>query len=107
MNEFFQPQFVACLSSLLADTNQDTVARQAAGIQLKNCLVAKTSAVKQVYQERWFALEEQIRNNVKSQVCFFSDLFFITCLIIIIFISFSFFFFLMVSKVYYWIYYIF
>jgi len=62
------PQFVACLSSLLADANESTVARQAAGIQLKNCLVAKTSAVKQVYQERWFALEEQIRNNVKSQV---------------------------------------
>lgn len=66
---FLQPQFVACLSTLLADANEDTVARQAAGIQLKNCLVAKTSAVKQVYQERWFALEEQTRNSVKAQVC--------------------------------------
>lgn len=62
------PQFVACLSSLLADTNETSDVRQAAGIQLKNCLVAKTVPLKQGYHERWFALDEQIRNNVKAKV---------------------------------------
>ena len=35
------PQFLAQLSVLVADTNESPVVRQAAGIQLKNCLVAK------------------------------------------------------------------
>jgi importin subunit beta-1 len=62
------PQFLAQLSVLQADTNESPVVRQAAGIQLKNCLVAKDSSVKQAYHDRWFALEEGIRNNVKQNV---------------------------------------
>jgi len=62
------PQFLAQLSVLLADTNESPVVRQASGIQLKNCLVAKDSSVKQAYHDRWFALEEGIRNNVKGNV---------------------------------------
>jgi len=62
------PQFLAALSILLADSNEAPLVRQAAGIQLKNCLVAKDSSVKQAYHERWFALEEGIRNSVKTNV---------------------------------------
>lgn len=62
------PHFVAALSGLLAEINESSVVRQAAGIQLKNCLVAKTSSVKQVYHQRWFKLEENIRKAVKAQV---------------------------------------
>lgn len=62
------PQFVAALSSLLSNIEESSVVRQAAGIQLKNCLVAKNSSVKQVYHERWFALDESIRTTIKSQV---------------------------------------
>ncbi|XP_066915585.1 importin subunit beta-1-like [Clytia hemisphaerica] len=62
------PQFVDCLSSLLSNASEPSEVRQAAGIQLKNCLVAKSASLKQGYHERWFNLEEQIRNKVKAQV---------------------------------------
>ena len=66
----FQPGFLAALSVLLADVNDSPIVRQAAGIQLKNCLVAKDSSVKQAYHERWFALDENIRNSVKTNVSY-------------------------------------
>ncbi|XP_057303593.1 importin subunit beta-1-like [Hydractinia symbiolongicarpus] len=62
------PQFLSALSSLLANTSESPVVRQAAGIQLKNCLVAKDHNVKQVYHQRWYALDENVRNAVKTQV---------------------------------------
>lgn len=55
------------------DVNETQIVRQAAGIQLKNCLVAKTHAVKEAYQERWFALDESIRTSVKAQVRIFTS----------------------------------
>jgi len=62
------PEFLAALSVLLANVDEIPLVRQAAGIQLKNCLVVKDSSVKQAYHERWFALDETVRNSVKANV---------------------------------------
>lgn len=59
---------MVALSDLLADVNQSPIIRQAAGIQLKNCLVAKDASVKQAYNERWYALSDDIKSNVKTKV---------------------------------------
>ena len=65
---FIQPQFLLALSQLLAKTDEQQIVRQAAGIQLKNCLVAKDASVKQQYNERWYALDENVRSDVKEKV---------------------------------------
>ncbi|XP_047138096.1 importin subunit beta-1 isoform X1 [Hydra vulgaris] len=62
------PHFLVALSELVANVNENPIIRQAAGIQLKNCLVAKDTSLRQVYQQRWFALEENIRLTVKNKV---------------------------------------
>jgi len=62
------PAFLSALSVILADINETPLVRQAAGIQLKNCLVAKDASVKQAYNNRWYALEASIKVNVKAHV---------------------------------------
>jgi len=62
------PVFVDILSQLLVDASQSAIVRQAAGIQLKNCLVAKDAGLKANYHERWFAIPEEGRNVIKNRV---------------------------------------
>lgn len=44
------------------------VARSAAGLQLKNTLTAKDNDVRTQYQQRWLAVDPEIRNHVKRNV---------------------------------------
>lgn len=62
------PQFLEALSDILSDASHSHIVRQAAGIQLKNCLVAKDTSVKQAYNERWYALENKTKDMVKLKV---------------------------------------
>ncbi|KAK0425425.1 hypothetical protein QR680_009193 [Steinernema hermaphroditum] len=61
------PEFVKQLSLCLRSNGVDFI-RQAAGLQLKNALVAKEDVTKQQYTARWLQLPEDIRNFVKGNV---------------------------------------
>ncbi|KAI6182665.1 Importin-beta protein [Aphelenchoides bicaudatus] len=60
------PEFVKQLSTILANTQNVAFARQAAGLQLKNTLASNDDDRRLVYQQRWLALPEDIRNYVKQ-----------------------------------------
>uniref|UniRef100_A0A1I7ZA47 Importin N-terminal domain-containing protein n=1 Tax=Steinernema glaseri TaxID=37863 RepID=A0A1I7ZA47_9BILA len=61
------PEFVRQLSLCLRANAVDFI-RQAAGLQLKNALVAKEDATKQQYTARWLQLAEEVRQYVKENV---------------------------------------
>ena len=65
---FRQPQFLVALVSVLADGSKSQVARMAAGLQLKNQLTSKDPAVRQQYQLRWMALDDNVKTHVKKLV---------------------------------------
>lgn len=44
------------------------MARQAAGLQLKNCLTIRDESLKEEYQRRWSNLPEKIRNTVRNRL---------------------------------------
>ena len=52
----------------LADGGKSQVARMAAGLQLKNQLTSKDPAVRLQYQQRWIALDDNVKNHVKAMV---------------------------------------
>lgn len=52
------------MSTVLAEPKNSPVARQAAGLQLKNCLSVREANLKVEYQRRWFSLPLQTRNTV-------------------------------------------
>lgn len=62
------PQFMFALSQLLVDVSEQPIVRQAAGIQLKNGLVSKDATMKQAYSNRWFGIDETVRNQIKGMV---------------------------------------
>ncbi|VDM39749.1 unnamed protein product [Toxocara canis] len=62
------PEFIKQLSSVLANNQCSNFVRQAAGLQLKNVLVAKEEATKNEYLRRWLALSEDVRQFVKQNV---------------------------------------
>lgn len=64
------PEFFKALSDVLVDINNSTVARMAAGLQLKNQLTSKDLQVKIQYQQRWLSFPEEIRDYVKKNVSF-------------------------------------
>ena len=64
----FQPQFLVALAVELATTTRSQVCRMAAALQLKNQLTSKDDNVKLAYQQRWLALEEGVRQEVKAKV---------------------------------------
>ncbi|VDN00908.1 unnamed protein product [Thelazia callipaeda] len=66
--KIFQPEFVRQLSTVLATPSYSNFARQAAGLQLKNVLVAKEDVTKAGYLARWRALPMDVRNFVKENV---------------------------------------
>jgi len=61
-------EFLVGLSEVLADTNNSKLARQAAGIQVKNCVTSNDENVKHNYQQRWRSIDEASRTRVKTYV---------------------------------------
>uniref|UniRef100_H2ZAY2 Importin N-terminal domain-containing protein n=1 Tax=Ciona savignyi TaxID=51511 RepID=H2ZAY2_CIOSA len=61
-------QFLAELCAVLADTTHPHVVRMAAGLQIKNYLTSKDSAVKQQHQQRWLSLDAIARNTIRDLV---------------------------------------
>ncbi|XP_045131231.1 importin subunit beta-1-like isoform X2 [Portunus trituberculatus] len=62
------PEYVKVLSDVLHHGRNSTVARMAAGIQLKNTLASNDPKVKVQYQQRWLALPPDVRDYVKTNV---------------------------------------
>uniref|UniRef100_A0A914D9W3 Importin N-terminal domain-containing protein n=1 Tax=Acrobeloides nanus TaxID=290746 RepID=A0A914D9W3_9BILA len=62
------PEFLKQLSVVLASTETVHYVRQAAGLQLKNVLVAKEEETKSIFKERWIALPADVRQVVKENV---------------------------------------
>ncbi|ERL93500.1 hypothetical protein D910_10789 [Dendroctonus ponderosae] len=60
--------FIKTLSDILRHGSNSPVARMAAGLQLKNQLTAKDETTKQLYQQRWLAFPEDIRDYIKKNV---------------------------------------
>lgn len=52
----------------MVNPNNGVVARSAAAIQLKNSLTAKDSDLREQVQNRWLAVDPEIRNHVKRNV---------------------------------------
>lgn len=63
-----QPEYVKVLSEVLHHGGNSTVARMAAGIQLKNTLASNDAKVKLQYQQRWLAFPQDVRDYVKTNV---------------------------------------
>uniref|UniRef100_A0A915ELT2 Importin N-terminal domain-containing protein n=1 Tax=Ditylenchus dipsaci TaxID=166011 RepID=A0A915ELT2_9BILA len=62
------PEFVRELVTVLSNTEAVAYVRQAAGLQLKNTLVAKEAELIDVCKKRWLSLPADIRAYVKSCV---------------------------------------
>ncbi|XP_015748032.1 PREDICTED: importin subunit beta-1-like [Acropora digitifera] len=62
------PQFIVALVNELADGGKSQVARMAAGLQLKNALTSKDPIIRKQHQQRWLALDEQVKLHVKQMV---------------------------------------
>uniref|UniRef100_A0A5S6Q6N0 Importin N-terminal domain-containing protein n=1 Tax=Trichuris muris TaxID=70415 RepID=A0A5S6Q6N0_TRIMR len=60
--------FTRCLSDILANVGEDRYIRQAAGLQLKNVLVAKDAQLKQQCIERWLSIPENVRRDIQTNV---------------------------------------
>ena len=69
-NFFFimQPEYVKVLSDVLHHGSNSSVARMAAGIQLKNTLASNDAKVKTEYQRRWLAFPQETRAYIKNNV---------------------------------------
>ncbi|CAF4090911.1 unnamed protein product [Rotaria magnacalcarata] len=57
------------LSDILITATNNPTARAQAALQLKNALYSREEAVKQVYQDRWLSIQENIRDHIKTN-CF-------------------------------------
>lgn len=62
------PEYVKVLSDVLHHGSNSTVARMAAGIQLKNTLASNDPKVKVEYQHRWLAFPADTRTYIKNNV---------------------------------------
>uniref|UniRef100_A0A336LK41 CSON007162 protein n=1 Tax=Culicoides sonorensis TaxID=179676 RepID=A0A336LK41_CULSO len=62
------PEFLKALSDVLETSANSSVARMAAGLQLKNQLTSKDTLTKQQYQQRWLSFPEDIREYIKKNV---------------------------------------
>lgn len=56
------------MSIVIADPKNSSVARQAAGLQLKNCLTVRDVSLKKEYQQRWSNLQEETRKTVRERL---------------------------------------
>ncbi|KAH8279580.1 hypothetical protein KR018_003313 [Drosophila ironensis] len=62
------PEFLKALSEILVNTSNSTVARTAAGLQLKNHLTSKDAKISQQYQERWHQFPNETRELIKNNI---------------------------------------
>ncbi|XP_053666618.1 importin subunit beta [Anopheles marshallii] len=62
------PDFLRALSDVLVYPGNSTVARMAAGLQLKNHLTSKDQANKQQYQERWRSFPEDVKEYIRKNI---------------------------------------
>jgi len=62
------PEYVKVLSEVLVHVTNSSVARTAAGIQLKNTLASNDPTIKVQYQERWLKFPPQTRAYIKNNV---------------------------------------
>ena len=63
-----QPELLKTLSDILAHGGNSAVARRQAGLQLKNRLTSSDEAVRTSYQQRWMALQFDVRHAVKNNI---------------------------------------
>lgn len=56
------------MSKVLADPKNSSVARQAAGLQLKNSLTARDPNRKTACQKRWCSLPAETRKNIRKRI---------------------------------------
>lgn len=61
-------QFISNMSIVLADSKNSPVARQAAGLQLKNCLTVRNVSQKEEYHRRWLALPLKTRKAIRERL---------------------------------------
>lgn len=61
-------EFLKALSDILVNTNNSSVARTAAGLQLKNQLTSKDDAIGKQYQQRWLSFPTETREYIKNNV---------------------------------------
>lgn len=61
-------EFLKALSDVLVHGGNSSVARMAAGLQLKNHLTSKDLAIKEQYQQRWLHFQEDTREYIKKNV---------------------------------------
>ncbi|XP_044020400.1 importin subunit beta-1 isoform X3 [Aphidius gifuensis] len=61
-------EFVQRLSAVLGTTAASTVARMAAGLQLKNQLTSKDLTLKDQYQQRWLLIPADAREYIKKNI---------------------------------------
>lgn len=62
------PEFLKALSDVLVGANNSSVARTAAGLQLKNHLKSKDDVVNLQHQQRWLLFPEHIRQYIKKNI---------------------------------------
>lgn len=62
------PEFLKALSDVLAHLGNSSVARMAAGLQLKNHLTSKDATIKDQYQQRWLTFSTEIRDYIKKNI---------------------------------------
>ncbi|KAL9958290.1 hypothetical protein ACROYT_G035289 [Oculina patagonica] len=60
------PQFLVALVNVLGDATKSQVARMAAGLQLKNQLTSKDASVRLQYQQRWMALDGEVKSVIRE-----------------------------------------
>ncbi|XP_038048921.1 importin subunit beta-1-like [Patiria miniata] len=61
-------KYLALLAQILANASYDAVPRMAAGLQLKNALTSKSPEVRALYQQRWLALDNKLKTEIKLMV---------------------------------------
>lgn len=61
-------EFLKALSEVLANVSCSSVARTAAGLQLKNHLTSKDASITEQYHKQWLSFPENIREYIKTNV---------------------------------------
>ena len=56
------------LAQVLANANSSDVARQAAGLYLKNCLTSNDEVARGKLHQRWLAVDKGVRIQIKDLV---------------------------------------
>uniref|UniRef100_U5EL75 Putative karyopherin importin beta 1 n=1 Tax=Corethrella appendiculata TaxID=1370023 RepID=U5EL75_9DIPT len=62
------PEFLKALSDVLSHAGNSSVARMAAGLQLKNQLTSKDVNIKLQYQQRWLTFPDDTREYIKKNI---------------------------------------